>query len=625
MTALGHYPEHFRATGSVPSEGVLNQLGRPHMGPIEVLVREAVQNCWDAKRPESDQVRVSFDLVDLDVAGRHAIEDRLFANLPPDGNSVELRGTTRLLLISDRGTTGLGGVLRANEDGGEEPRDFVDFLRNFGQPPDKELGGGTYGYGKVSLYRASRFKTIIAHTRCRRSGRYESRFMGARLGRQFKYDGCLYTGRHWWGRLAPDGVIDPLLDQEADAIAAELGFPRFDPTECGTTLAIVEPDLGACDGCLLMQTVAETLVWNFWPKLVVTDGREPAMCFSVNALGEKLPIRDVESDRVLGAFCEAYRRLKAVGHEGGDVEQPDARTQKIECGRPIKYLGRLSLQKFPAGSVAGPGDDRIVEDGDEPDCGCPGLRGRCHHAALLRAPELVVKYLPGPESASPLADYAGVFLTDENLDRVFAHSEPPTHDDWAPEGLMSRRDRTFVRVALRRIGEVMKDFSGVTARGTHESEGVALGALAERLSGLFPGAQGTGARVQRTGPRPPGKAGRPRPRVQFEGDPVLETVGEQLVMTVACRVTVPEGVAQVIVRARPSVMVESGGLESEPPVGATSPSVLRWLDGEGTVVAGSTPDVSLSGPGEWPLRISATVPPDAQVAIDVTASSVENE
>jgi len=623
MIALDQYPEPFHATGSVASEGVLNQLGRPHMGPIEVLIREAVQNCWDAKHPDSDQVRVSFDLVDLDSTGCQAIRDRLFANLPPDDSSEELCRTRRLLLISDRGTIGLGGVLRANEDGGNEPRDFVDFLRNIGQPPDKKFGGGTYGYGKVSLYQASRLRTIMVHTRCRRGGRYESRFMAARLGGQSRHDGCLYTGRHWWGRFGQDGVIDPTLDDEADEIAAQLGFPEFEPAECGTTLAIVEPDFGPCDGRPMMATIAEALVWNFWPKMVGAEGAEPSMRFSVRALGEALPIRDVESDRVLGAFCTAYSTLKSVGHDGPDSEEPDARTRKIECGRPIKYLGRLGLEKFPAASMTGARANTTIDEGDDPDCERPGLEGRCHHTALLRVPELVVKYLPGPESASPLADYAGVFLTDEALDRVFAWAEPPTHDDWVPDGLPERRDRTFVRVALRRIGEAMTDFSGVRTREAQESEGAALGALAEKLSGLFPGAEGTGARVQPTGPSVPGKTRRPRPRVQFEGDPVLETIADQVVMTVACSVTVPEGMGQVRVRARPAVMVESGGLESEAPAGAESPRVVRWLDGEGAIVAESDGHVSLPGPGEWPLRISATVPPDAQVAIDVTASSEE--
>lgn len=59
-----------------------------------------------------------------------------------------LRETTpRLLVISDRGTSGLDGPVRADLPVGKgEKRNFVDFLRNVGQPPSAEGGGGTFGY-----------------------------------------------------------------------------------------------------------------------------------------------------------------------------------------------------------------------------------------------------------------------------------------------------------------------------------------------------------------------------------------------------------------------------------------------------------------------------------------------
>ena len=57
------------------------------------------------------------------------------------------------------------GTYAADELG--EPRDFVDFVRNIGQPPDKDLGGGSFGYGKAAFYIASRARTILVDTLCR--------------------------------------------------------------------------------------------------------------------------------------------------------------------------------------------------------------------------------------------------------------------------------------------------------------------------------------------------------------------------------------------------------------------------------------------------------------------------
>ena len=55
---LERYSEPYHATGGLAAEGVLNQLGRPDIEPLEVLVREAVQNCWDAKRRDERGIRV---------------------------------------------------------------------------------------------------------------------------------------------------------------------------------------------------------------------------------------------------------------------------------------------------------------------------------------------------------------------------------------------------------------------------------------------------------------------------------------------------------------------------------------------------------------------------------------
>ena len=90
-------------------------------------------------------------------------------------------------------------------DAGGSPgakRDFVDFVRNIGQPPDKDFGGGSFGYGKAAFYIASAARTILIDTLCRDAdGELERRFIGARLVTTSTMSGRPYTGRHWWGRV----------------------------------------------------------------------------------------------------------------------------------------------------------------------------------------------------------------------------------------------------------------------------------------------------------------------------------------------------------------------------------------------------------------------------------------
>ena len=49
MRRLDLYSEPFSPNGNVTSEGVLNQLGRPDLDIHSLLVRETVQNSWDAR------------------------------------------------------------------------------------------------------------------------------------------------------------------------------------------------------------------------------------------------------------------------------------------------------------------------------------------------------------------------------------------------------------------------------------------------------------------------------------------------------------------------------------------------------------------------------------------------
>src|SRR5205823_3805590 len=154
----------------------------------------------------------------------NAMRDELLVD-PPPGLPLEdeLVPGMQIMYFADFGTCGLGGPTRADSEGVE--RDFVDFVRNIGQPPDKDLGGGSFGYGKAAFYIASKARTILLDTLCRSpEGELERRFIGCGLGESFDHDGRPHTGRHWWGRLV-DGVPEPVVGREAEGAARILGLP----------------------------------------------------------------------------------------------------------------------------------------------------------------------------------------------------------------------------------------------------------------------------------------------------------------------------------------------------------------------------------------------------------------
>jgi hypothetical protein len=463
---LQRFSEAYSPTGGLAAEGVLNQLGRPDVEPLEVLVREAVQNCWDARRPSVLGIRVEIGRRHLAPAQVNAIRDELLVDPPPG------------LPLGDQLVPGMQIMYFA-----------VDFVRNIGQPPDKDLGGGSFGYGKAAFYIASKARTILLDTLCRSpDGELERRFIGCGLGESFDQAGRPHTGRHWWGKLV-DGVPEPIVGADAEAAARVLGLPdREDSRDLGTTVVIVAPGVTpeSEDGDdPTMPFVAEAVVWNFWPRMIDTPGGVArTMSFHLTDDGTRLRLPNPRTHPRLRGFVEAMDRLREEP-QGDDDFVLD---RSVDCLRPIRTLGRLVLQKGVIAPVTLP--DRAVPQGARVTA------DSVHHVALMRNVELVVKYLPGAVPVTGRNGYSGVFRCAVDVDDAFRASEPPTHDDWTYRAVPHGHDRTYVKVALERIADACREAAGYQSSigALDGNDGIPLGEFADALAVLMPGFDGPGAR-----------------------------------------------------------------------------------------------------------------------------------
>jgi hypothetical protein len=152
MTQPRWYSQPFPPAGSISAEGIKRTLGKPPMPWPAILVRESAQNSWDARLGDQP-VRFSLNLAVVPPQKANAWRSLLLEGAPrSDQFSLRriLRGREwhstmiRTLTVSDRGTKGLGGPTRADVARGDEPRDWVSFVLNVGDPPDTKRGGGTY-------------------------------------------------------------------------------------------------------------------------------------------------------------------------------------------------------------------------------------------------------------------------------------------------------------------------------------------------------------------------------------------------------------------------------------------------------------------------------------------------
>lgn len=485
MNALDLYSEPYSSTGNI-GENFRRLLGAPTLDRLQTVIREAVQNIADAAKlgrgPE-----LLIRLRTLSREQREILEGVILRALPSEQKSRDLinealaRRDLMVLEICDFGTTGLGGPTRADRIPiGTERTDFIDFLRNIGTPRDTEHGGGTYGFGKVALYSASRCSTILVDSLPSGSGPEGRRLMGCHVGSSFgaPENGMLrkFTGRHWWGIAdGVDGVADPVTGLNAAELAAALGFPVRGEGRTGTSIMILDFETEGEEPQIAGSRIVEALLWNFWPRMMRDVPKSRRLVCKVEVEGGEVPVPAPEDFAPFDLFCKAMRAARS--QSGNDV-------RPVESLRPAKLLGTVAIEKGLR-SLRRP----LVADGST----VPPVT---HHIALMRPVELVVKYLEGSPLPDDRLEWAGVFLTsgEDEIERAFAESEPPAHDDWIPDNLSGGYAKRYVTIALKRLRGIASEI-GIVAPGrpNGSASGPPLARLAGRLGAILEDVGGDGA------------------------------------------------------------------------------------------------------------------------------------
>lgn len=575
------WSQPFPPEGTVASEGIRKQLGTPSLDPLVVLIRETAQNSWDARSSECGPVEVRYS---LEPFGERSEAFRRHLLPPPEGGgfpSDVFQPSGRMLLVSDRGTTGLGGPLRSDIAFDGRAPDFVNFLRNVGEARDRKFGGGTYGFGKGILFRLSSISTILVDTVCEDSGGYQRRLMAASLGPTFVIGKRRYTGRHWWGRMT-DGVIDPLLDAEADAVAADLGLRGFGPGQTGTDVYVLEVDVGTDadgggrSGAEAGRILAGAAAWYLWPKLVQRSGSRP-MVVDIEADGHRVQVPDPQKSHRLRPFVRALARLDGGGGE------PLVRKS------PPLTIGYLAIDT-----------DVFVDPHDEVLRAVEPFEGAAHHCARMRHVELVVDYFEGPPLGPDDGQYGAVFRATTDADEPFAAAEPPTHDTWVSQHLAGR-SQWIVNRARRFIAEELGKLvrSELPAAG---GSALPLGRLSSALARLVPGSTGdggTGGGVGAGSSGGSGAGGRSEVFVTV-GSPRLEMDEHGPVVVQWVRFRASNESVEAEASAAVSV---NGAREQTAPSGSAAPEVLGWLDVDGAFVAGPVLAVAPDANRDWKVVV----------------------
>lgn len=611
LTPLSLHSEPYGSTGNI-GENFRRLLGAPTLDPLQTVIREAVQNIADASRPGMGP-EILIRLRSLPDAKREILRRFILAELPEEQGSSDMISAFLeaeapvVLEICDFGTVGLGGPTRSDRiPVGTEQTNFIDFLRNIGTARDADQGGGTYGFGKVALYRASACSTIIVDTLPDEGGLEGRRLMACHVGRSFEKpeNGMRrrFTGRHWWGVRAPaDGVADPLTGAAASILADQLGLPERGSDRTGTSIMILgfEPDEDNLTAT--GNRIIETLLWNFWPRMMRDAPAKHRFSCRVMVEDRELPIPAPEELAPFDLLCKAMRAARArTGHD----------LRPIESQRPQKFLGTLSIEKglrSPRRHLTEDEDVRLVPE-------------QLHHIALMRPVELVVKYLEGNPHPDARLEWAGVFIAGDEpeVEQAFADSEPPAHDDWIPDNLPRGNQKRYVNIALRRLREIAAEMGmEPIVRMPGDGAGPPLARLAGRLGAVLENVGGDGAGRRRGS----GGSGGVRPPRARASRPVFQRLEADETGRIAVFVTevtqdARRSGAKLVASA--SVAIEGSALGgADDTIGTPDVLAVKWLDGD---VGTEGKEIDLDG-REGRLEILVRVPDDCAVTADADVLS----
>ncbi|WFN93697.1 hypothetical protein [Gordonia sihwensis] len=468
----------------------------------------------------------------------------------------------------------------------------MQFIRNFGEPRDTPLGGGTYGFGKGIFYRVSRAGAIVVDTLNNEDDGLSRRLMGAALGgTETDSEGRRLTGRHWWGEIH-DEIPDPVIGERAATIADRLGLPGFADERTGTDVTVVLPNLElddvAGDHRVLADRLRAHLYWYLWPKMAHRpDGA--GIDFSIDLDGVELdfpPLAD------LPVFSDFESSLQGVWANDGTAFTMTTHQRKFG------FLGHLSIESTMPSMFSGP---QPVWESLQPTA---PIEAPYRHVARMRQTELIVDYFAGEPMPNTAIGYVGAFVTTESVDEFFAQAEPPTHDAWETAALVGaakgivQRSRTWLadqcqtQVAAK-SGTTSKAVQGLGRLST------SLGAIVANATGTRPTGRArplVGAKSKKSGSGKMPKSFEvvETSRVVVDGDtPYIET-----------SVDVVADIETLVLAAEASVILATGRRENpyDAPAGAESVEVLYWyFDGDPTDRVDG-PVLRTNRTGRWTAR-----------------------
>lgn len=176
----------------------------PVMPMLDIFVREALQNSFDARNKNEKNIIAKFDCGNFNV-------DNFCSLMSPSAVSQKIKAKSfanrrKFLSVRDYNTTGLTGAISLNDKKDNDWGNFLKLIRNFGKSKKEDGQGGSWGYGKTTFYKIG-IGMVAYYTRIKTTLGFEERLMICEIENEEDANGVLHgisssnTGIAWWGKL----------------------------------------------------------------------------------------------------------------------------------------------------------------------------------------------------------------------------------------------------------------------------------------------------------------------------------------------------------------------------------------------------------------------------------------
>lgn len=618
-------------TGDITGKGFINTLGRPSLENLEVMIREAAQNSWDAKKPEVSSINFNITVNEYSQSQLDFLKNTIFIDAPRPIPNLE--NFTNLgkdyFIIQDQKTEGLTGPVRATQKKKDEPSDYIDFILNLGAPRDKDYGGGTYGYGKTSFHKVSKISTIFVFTKTIYNKKISTRLIGYCLGNGDEE----YSGRCWFGNKMDVNAIDPFFDEEAIKIAKKLGFSDTETEETGTSIMIPFPETGASKDLENKKSrssyeafifMLSAVYWNLWPKMInFEDHSNPPIKFKAYFQNKEYALFHPSEHPQIAYFVQAYYFFEQL--------KKDKKNEKIEKNIIVETIrhNQLKIDTGILSTIGHPDIEKInLEKNDfkndllrsiyENSPTNKNQEIKTHHIALMRSTELVIKYFEGPEKND--GNYSGVFIAtrSKKVDDAFSESEPPTHDNWAVDQLIGDNKR-IVHHTFNKIKSSLKEMIGTEEiDDTHNENFDTLLDLSYLLGNLIaPTISGYAPSRKYKTINPVNKVKKiPKAIIHIDKNANLSSDGTKNFIKVNFTAKIDKRIKSINIQPFIKTCIDSKNIEISPPINSLQPKFLYWIDHNNKKIEEFNHTIGHESSGKtWSVVIET--PKNLSVAVDV--------